>query len=512
MKSSGLALLVLAIACGSSATEFDAGTSADALSPTPRGPFPATFMWGSGVAPYQAEGGLHGTDWYQWESRCESCSGDRADDGPDFWNLYATDIANAASISNNAIRIGIDWSRLFPTRSEFDALTPDADAVARYHLIISAARRADLDVMITLIHFALPIWVHDLDDLDRAGGWQDPAIIDDVAAYAAWAADEFGAEVDYWITINEPFVNIISGWIGGAVPPARSFAVADALAAGENMMWAHARAYDAIHAADVVDVDQDGEAARVSIAKHQRVFVPADPDNDEHVRAANMVRYLVNEVFLQAVIFGNVDRNYDYDYDDPDDSANEPALMGRLDFIGLNYYGVSLVVNTTTENNFPMIGTPLFNDLDIKGFAGPVSDFGWTIFPAGLRMVLDELTPYGRPIIITENGVADVAETMRARFIVDHLYVVNQAIDDGVDITGYFHWSLIDGFEWGSGYCPRFGLFSVDFADVDKPRSRGVGAEVFKRIIDDNTVVPELFVTHSGYGEPRFCPRVGWSF
>jgi len=510
MKSSLLvSLLVFATACGSGESTPDAGADlADAFIPTPRGSFPDGFLWGTAIAPYQVEGNLHGTDWYQWETLCASCSGESADDGPDFWTHYDEDFANAAAISTNAIRLGIDWSRVFPTKAQFEAGEPDADAVAHYHDIIDAARSRSLDVMVTLIHFALPTWIQDLNDLENASGWEDPAMQDLVGAYAAWAATEFGDDVDYWVTINEPFVNVVGGWVSGDVPPGKSFDIEDALAAGENMMWAHARAYDAIHEADVTDADGDGVAAAVSIAKHQRVFLPMDPDEPKDVRATNMLRYLLNEVFLRGVVFGSLDRNYDFDYDDPDDLENDPSLSGRLDYIGLNYYGVTLVVGTN-DNQFPMIGIPFMNDLDRHGLEGPMSDFGWTIYPQGLRTVIDELLPYGLPIIITENGVADAEDVLRPRFLLEHLYVINQAIDDGIDIDGYFHWSLIDNFEWGSGYCPRFGLYRVDFDSAGKTRTMGEGAQVYQQIIQDGTVSPELFATYPEYGLAGICPRVG---
>ena len=487
----------------------DAGVDPDAHIPEARGQFPAGFLWGSAIAPYQVEGNLHQSDWYQWETLCDTCSGDSADDGPNFWEHYDSDFAGAAALDNNAIRIGFEWSRLFPTREAFDSRTPDAGALTRYHEMIDAARAAGLEPMVTLIHFSLPVWIHDLDDLAARPGWEDEAIIQDVADWAGWVADEFGDDVDWWVTLNEPMVNVAGGWISGDVPPGRSFAIDEALDVAENMMRAHARSYDAIHQADVVDADSDGETAWVSIAAHQRVFFPLDPDDPKMVRAAEMLHYLINVVFLEAVINGDVDRNFDFDVDDPDDVAADPALAGRLDYIGLNYYGPTLVIDTANDNNFPMIGIPFMNDLDLKGFDAPITDFGWSIYPDGFRLVLDELVPYGKPIVITENGVADAGDTLRPRFLIDHLYVVNQAIDEGVDVRGYFHWSLMDNFEWGSGFCPRFGLYRVDFASAEKTRTIGEGAEVYRRIIEENTVSPDLFRTYTGYGTPGYCPRVG---
>lgn len=514
MKSIAVLLVVissalLVAACGSDGgSVIDAGTpEVDAFIPPPKAPFPDGFLFGSAMAPYQVEGGLINTDWYQWESLCDSCSGESAEDGPDFWTHYAADFERAQSIGNNAVRLGIDWSRVFPTEESFPD-SPDAEAVAQYHDILRVARMRGLEPMVTLVHFALPTWLSDLSDPNSKNGWEDESIIAAFETWSAWVGGEFGDQVDLWITINEPFVNITGGWISGDVPPGKALEIDLALAVGLNMVRAHARGYDALHGADASDADGDGEAARVSIAKHNRVFLPRDPERPRQVEAAKMLSYLLNDYFLEAVVFGNIDNNFDYDFDDVGDVTDDETLKGRLDFIGLNYYGVTLVIDTANDDNFPLIGLPLINDLERHDFDAPISDFGWSLYAAGLREVLDGLARYERSIMITENGLADASDTMRGRFLVEHLYELQRAIEDGIDIEGYFHWSLIDNFEWASGYCPRFGLFHVDFESSDKTRTIGAGAQIYKRIIDANAVEPGLF-GETEYGDPGFCARIG---
>jgi len=502
------ALLALAAGCGDNVTAAGDAGAPDAAIPPAIGQFPDGFLWGTAIAPYQVEGDLHGTDWYQWETECGSrCSGDSADDGPGFLVHHEADLDAAREMANNAIRLGIDWSRLFPTEESFPA-SPDPDAVALYHDIIDAARARDLQVMVTLVHFALPSWIHDLTDRAARPGWEGDAIVDRFARFAGWAAAEYGDDVDLWITINEPFVNVVGGWVSGDVPPGESLAIDTGLAVAERMIRAHAAGYDAIHEMDTVDADGDGAAARVSIAQHSRVFVPKDPDDARQARAVEMFRYLLNDYFLIAVTRGDLDRNYDFDADDPGDAAADPSLAGRLDFIGLNYYGVTVVIATANDNAFPLIGIPFLNDLELQGFDAPKSDFGWAIYPAGLRQVIDELAPYQLPIIITENGIADAGDALRPRFLIEHLYEVGRAIDEGAEVEGYFHWSLMDNFEWSSGYCPRFGLLRVDFDDPQRPRTAGAGADTYRRIIEDGTVDPALF-GELAYGEPGYCPRLG---
>jgi beta-glucosidase len=505
-----------ALACGDNAaghgddgdaSRADAGDLPDGpAAPPPIGQFPDHFLWGSAIAPYQVEGGLHETDWYQWEQSCENCSGQSADDGPDFLTHYEEDLDAARAMGQNAIRLGIDWSRVFPTAESFPT-APVADEVARYHAVLAAARERNMQVMVTLVHFALPRWLHDLESPETAAGWEDPGIGDRLADFADWAAREYGGQVDLWITLNEPFVQVVGGWISGDMPPGKLLAVDTALEVGERMIYAHAAAYDAIHAADTVDADGDGDPARVSIAQHSRVFVPAQPGDAEQEAAVEMFRYLLNDYFLVGVTRGDIDRNYDFDADDEGDTRADPALVDRLDFIGLNYYGVTLVLGLG-DASFPLIGLPLQSDLDQRGFDAPLSDYGWSIYPEGFRQVLEELRPYQLPILVTENGIADVADAQRPRFLVDHLYQMGAAIDDGIPIEGYFHWSLMDNFEWSAGYCPHFGLLRVDFDDPVRPRSAGEGAAVYRRVIEENTVDPALFGEYD-YGAPTPCPRIG---
>jgi beta-glucosidase/6-phospho-beta-glucosidase/beta-galactosidase len=162
------------------------------------------------------------------------------------------------------------------------------------------------------------------------------------------------------------------------------------------------------------------------------------------------------------------------------------------------------------ESAFPF-SFVFMNDLGRYGFPAPVTDFGTVIYPQGFRVVLDEVAPYGLPIVITENGVADADDDQRPRFIVEHLYALGQAIDDGLDIRGYYHWSLLDNFEWVSGYCPQFGLVHVDLSNPAKPRSLGEGARVYREIIEAGTVSPTLFARYPEYPTARgTCARTGF--
>ena len=497
-------ILILAV------TVPNAVLSADTVArtgPTSEGEFPPGFLFGTGSSPYQVEGGLHATDWYQWEGICSNCSAEKADDGPAFWDKYRQDLARARALLNNAVRIGIDWSRVFPTEASFpDA--PDAVAVAHYHQIIRLARLLGLNVMVTVQHFDLPTWVQDLTSLTERRGWEDPAIVQQFATWAGWLAKEFGSEIDWWITINEPVVAASGGWITGVMPPGKLFDVAGAVTAVWNMVDAHAAAYDAIKANDRIDADHDGVPAMISIAHQMRAFYPVNSVDPAAGAATTVTQYLFNQLFLDAVVYGLEDRDFDGRFDGPSDRLFDRRIAGRLDYIGLNYYAPAIVVPLPTMEFYPVIGLPVQSDLDLLGFTAPKTEVGWAIYPEGLREVIDQARGYSLPIVITENGIADSTDEQRPRFIADHLLVVTRAIEDGIDIRGYFHWSLTDNFEWASGYCPRFGLYHVDYASPSKTRTPGAGAIAYRDIIAANGVPQDLFDRYPIYpAAANDCPR-----
>lgn len=502
-------------ACATGMTDWafeDAGVEGE--SP----PFPAAmegadggappFLWGTATAPHQVEGGNTASDWYLFEQmEGRIANGDRSDDGPDHWTHYAEDIARMQADGLNAYRMGIEWAKVFPTRESFETMTPDAAVVAHYHDVLAALEAAGIEPMVTLHHFVSPAWWLD-PTLPREQietmGFASPTAPDDFERWATFVAEEFGAEVDLWITINEPMVLILGGYLVGQFSPGLVYDPSSDLmlrvARGE--IFAHAAAYDALHASDTVDADGDGRAALVSIAKHQRVFFPDRPCSERDVAAAARIEYLNNDIFTNAITRGDLDANADGDYDDEGDARAHADLVGRADFLGINYYGITLV-NSTVSLGDLIPGLPSLED---SRTPLPKSDLDWAIYPAGLRTVLTEAwEDYGLPIYVTENGIADQGDTMRSTFLVEHLHVLAQTIAAGVDVRGYFHWSTMDNFEWAEGYCPRFGLYRVDYTSPDRTRTPTEAVAVYSRIIEEGRVAADLVETHATYGPRTLC-------
>ncbi len=487
----------------------DAGISGD--SPAfPSGPIAGglPFLWGTATAAYQVEGSDVHSDWYQWEQvPGHIANGDCSDDGPDEWDHWAEDEDLMQADGMNAYRLSIEWAKVFPTRASFDSLTPDPAVVAHYHDVLAGLIARGIHPMVTIHHYTAPSWWLDptlpRDQLEHQGFLSDTAV-DDFRTWASWVAGEFGSEVDLWVTINEPVLLVLAGYVQGTFPPGLVYdpskdLVQRALVAE---IRAHAAAYDAIHEADTVDADGDGIAALVSVAKHQRVFFPLSPCSTADVQAADRFRYLSNDLFLNAIVKGDLDANADGDLNDPGDLHADPSLIGRADYLGINYYGMTLV-NGRVQLSDLISGIPTVSDdpTDL-----PKTDLGWSIYPAGLRTVLEEArSTWGLPIYITENGVADQGGGLRAKFIVDHLHVLARAIADGIDVRGYFHWSLVDNFEWDSGLCPRFGLYRVDYADPARSRTPTEGARIYRQIIAAGKVSSALLSSHDVYGAPMRC-------
>ncbi len=242
----------------------------------------------------------------------------------------------------------------------------------------------------------------------------------------------------------------------------------------KQQLQAHARCYDALHDKDTVDADGDGAAVLASIAKRNRVYEPADPAEQRDLDAAEHSRRFWNQWFSDAIIKGDVDE----DFDDVIDVHADPTLIGRADFYGLNYYGVSRVDADAFKQ--PFVGVvPSQFDLPTDR---PKNDLHWDIYPAGFATVLDEAAAYGLPIYITENGTADAADNNRARFTAEHLFELGKAQLRGAVVRGYFHWSLTDNFEWHAGFCPRFGLYQVDFDSAGRERTATATVALLKDI------------------------------
>jgi len=376
--------------------------------------FPKDFLWGTGTSGHQIEGDNKNSDWWAWEHRDRSkdCWLIKAKGNSkwplepslkacDSYNRYQEDFDLATQLNNNAIRFGVEWARLEPKPGEFDQ-----KEFEHYKKVIKAAKDKGLKTFVTLHHFTSPNWMQEKD------GWVSCKSTKLFARYAKKCAEEFGDLVDVYLTINEPQVYATASYLFGVWAP-QKFAPIRTVMVMRNMRKAHKKAYTAIKS--VGDY-------KVGLVKNISWF-EKDPKSNNPVGAvfAMLLRYLSNDYFLK-------------------------PIKKHLDLIGLNFYFTSYVnhlnprANPNTE----------------------VSDLGWWLETSGLKNVLIDLKKYNLPIYITENGLADCHDTQRTWYINQALWKCAEAIQEGVPLKGYFHWSLLDNYEWADGFWPRFGLVEID--------------------------------------------------
>ncbi len=479
--------------------------------------FPKGFLFGTATAGFQVEMGCptidpaqcedRASDWYEFVTTPSLVAdqglfiaGDPPSSGPGFYELYPADLDRAKNeLHNNALRLSIEWSRIFP-KSTIGVEDPAAlkamanrQGLTFYHALFAAMKLRGLHPLVTINHYVLPAWIEDpihchpsLTAPDcKAKGWDDPTTIEhEIAKYAGFLGREFGGEVDDWATLNEPFTAVIlpSFLFQSAQrtnPPGDTLQFAAAKTAMVAEIEAHAKMVDAVRANDTVDADGDGKPARVGIVYNMEVVAPDNPDDPQDQAAAKNADYLLNQVFLNAVASGDLDANLDGNTVHRDDLAN------RMDFIGVNYYA-RLVVQGAPGSFFPQISSLLtFNPLTLS------YDYQ---YPRGIYDVLMEAKKWGVPLLISETGAgaSDSANGGQADWVGATLTWVKRAIDDGATVTGYFYWTLMDNYEWNHGMQLKFGLYGVDPKDPTKARTARAGVAAYAAIAAPGAIPPDV--------------------
>lgn len=400
--------------------------------------FPYGFYWGAATSAHQVEGGNH-NDWSEWEyANCERLAAEAARrhaktctripdyilnppaGGPnplqpenyisgracDHYNRYEQDFDIVKQLGHNAHRFSIEWSRVEPEEGKFNE-----EAIEHYRKVILALRARGVEPFVTLWHWTMPPWVRDKGGVE---GKNFPCYF---AFYAKYIVEKLKGEANIWITLNEPTSVIFNSYKRGAWPPQKKSFIS-AQRVFKNLAQAHKSAYAEIHKVQ--------NNALVGFANILTFYEPAS-------------RFFLDKLStVVAEYFGN---------------KKFFRLTGDThDFFAVQYYMHAKI-------SFP-------SKSNIKGDNN--SDMGWEIYPEGICHLLKDLKKYDKPIYITENGLADARDEKRAKFIKDHLLWINKAIQEGVDVRGYFYWSLLDNFEWDKGFWPRFGLVEVDYKTLER--------------------------------------------
>ena len=419
--------------------------------------FPDKFLWGAATSAYQIEGGLYNNNWYLWErtpqrfgvpriARDEKCGL-----AANHYELYKEDVKLMAEFGLNAYRFSIEWSRIEPREGEFDQ-----KAIEHYRDLIRRLKAAKIEPMITLHHFTDPIWFVDL------GGWEKEQNLAYWMRYARRMFQEFQSEVTYWSTFNEFNLVPVSGWLEGGFPPGKTdfhlFATVS-----KHMLMGHVQTYLEFKKLSRTKKHQVGAILAILEARpYNRWFI-----------LDWLAAYYEERIWMQAMIEFFATGRYhvklpfrdSFTYTDTDG-------IRAMDFFGINYYTRTAVV-------FNFFSPTFYYRIQLPGF--PKTDMGWAIYPEGLYFAVKRYASLGVPIIITESGVADATDTIRARFIQQHLYVLSEILKAGYDVRGFYYWSLLDNFEWLEGFEKRFGLFEVDYKTFK--RTLREGSKEYQKII-----------------------------
>lgn len=437
--------------------------------------FPGDFRWGTATSAHQVEGHLTNNDWWAAEQAGGYVFENHLSGAAcDWWNRAEEDFDRMAAMGQNAHRMSVEWSRIQPQQGSWDE-----SALARYREMVQGLLSRGIEPMVTLHHFTNPLW------MTGQGGWENPDSVAWFRAYVEKVAGALGDKIDLWCTINEPGVMIANAYLLGRWPPGKRSPAA-ALRVAENIIKAHATAYQTIHRAN--------PRARVGLAKHMIIWRPHRP----WMPVDNVISLLVNRGFNHMLV-GAVSRGV---LRVPGRLPRRiPAAARTLDWLGVNYYQRYRIGTKALRASMPDV----LQYLTRPGLeTGPD---GWgEIHPVGLYQTLHAARRYGVPLYVTENGRPDEHDEHRPRFILTHLHQLWQAIQRRIPVQGYYFWSMVDNFEWTEGYNPRFrfGLFGVDF-ETQERFARASGS-LYEEIIKLGGISRDLVERYAPEAMPLLFP------
>jgi beta-glucosidase len=432
------------------------GTSLQAATVAPA--YPAGFLWGAAISAHQTEGLMGGGengDWYSFEhsllnGKSPIAQGDTADVAVDFWNRYPEDLRIARSLAITSLRISLAWEKIEPQEGVFNA-----DVIAHYREILVKMKELGIRPMVALQHFTHPLW------FQAQGSWLSDRSPELFADYADYVVGQLGDVCDLWITFNEPMVIVNEGFIKGIIPP-QIHSIHKALDAAFNLARAHRLATARIHLRQPPLPRSVPGLHGVGLVNSLPLYSANNPDNPIELLVAGAVDEFANWAFLKAAVNGEFAfKTFDLQGEQLDVSRAIPAVAStgspRVDWLGVNYY-TQYVVSVDWKLAVHIVS---------KSATGVVGDNGWAVYPQGLEAVLRKAVSRFSdvPWIVSENGVSDATDQIRPKMIQASLQSLDHVMTGAhpLDIRGYYHWSLMDNFEWLLGYTQKFGLVAIDF-------------------------------------------------
>ncbi|HEY1405139.1 MAG TPA: GH1 family beta-glucosidase [Spirochaetota bacterium] len=418
--------------------------------------FPKNFLWGYATAAYQIEGAVNedGRGESIWDRFAHTpgkiANGDNGDIACDHYHRYEEDVQLMADLGVNSYRFSLSWSRIFPNGKG----AINQKGLDFYKRVLASLQHHNISPAVTLYHWDLP------QALQDKGGWGNRDTTDYFEEYSARMFDTLGDIVPVWITHNEPWcVSFLSNWLGIHAPGNRDFK--SAVEVSHNLLLSHGKSVRAFR--------QSGRKGEIGITLN---FYPTYPatDREEDVLASARYDGHFNRWFADPVLKGSYPadiveyyRTKELLHTFPDDDLR--IISQPVDFLGVNYYSSNLLRHDTSQQ--PLETAIVSRDL-------PKTAMNWEIHPEGLYDLLTRLRrDYGDiKIMITENGSAyddvitdngEILDQLRIDYLRDHYAQTYHAIQSGVNVTGYYVWTLYDNFEWAEGFSKRFGLVYIDY-------------------------------------------------
>ncbi len=437
--------------------------------------FPDNFLWGAATSAYQVEGspladGAGASIWHRFtRTPWLVPGGDNGDVACDHYRRYKEDVALMRELGLNAYRFSVSWSRVLPEgRGRVNEKGLDF-----YRRLVDALLENGIRPLVTLYHWDLPA------ALDDRGGWLNPDVAEWFAEYAQVMYRALDGRVEMWATLNEPWVVTDGGYLHGALAPGHRN-LFEAPIASHNLMLAHAAAVETYRA--------EGRH-RIGLVVNLEPKYPAS-QSEEDLAATRRADAYMNRQYLDPVFHGRYPEEMREVFgeawpDFPD--ADLVRIRQPIDFLGVNYYTRNVSKNDPAA--LPVRASA------VRQTRHAYTETSWEVFPQGLTDTLVWVKErYGDlPLYITENGAAfydpptadgEVQDPLRVDYFRTHLRAAREAMDRGVDLRGYFAWSLFDNLEWSLGFSKRFGIVHVDFET--QKRTPKASAQFYSEVIRTN--------------------------